>query len=418
MCIWGAKKMNPLHSNCTRLFTAIGLVFGIYANAVQVKVSEAPSDALEMTLAAIHSANHSIFMNAYELSSADIANAIVDRVKAGVTVQILEEGQPVGGLSKPGKAIQQQIVDAINTSGDGHFFLMTSKVKSKRRYRFDHAKYAVIDGQDLLIGSENYSPTGNPSTGSVGNRGWEVIVTDTSLASQYQSIFAIDADTSHGDVEELTDNRVRAFRQISANPLSHFLDSMMPAAPTGNRSFIDALPGFDASGITKVTSPDTSLSGLSDLLSSAKTSIDLELMTFTPSWTKAKPVSPLYDAVLAAARRGVRLRVLVNDERVFGGTDTSKMKNFQLVDQLNAASQSESLNLEARIADLKAMGVDYIHNKGALVDGNQTLISSINWDENSVEHNREAAVVINCTDINKHYSALFNSDWDNSSNSK
>ena len=70
------------------------------------------------------------------------------------------------------------------------------------------------------------------------------------------------------------------------------------------------------------------------------------------------------------------------------------------------------------VADLKAMGVDYIHNKGVVVDGNKTLISSINWDENAVEKNREAAVVITSTDIYNHYEALFQHDWDVSTNSQ
>jgi phosphatidylserine/phosphatidylglycerophosphate/cardiolipin synthase-like enzyme len=63
------------------------------------------------------------------------------------------------------------------------------------------------------------------------------------------------------------------------------------------------------------------------------------------------------------------------------------------------------------------MGVDYIHNKGALVDGDQTLISSINWDWNSITNNRETAVVITSDTVNQHYSALFTQDWDNSASS-
>ena len=67
--------------------------------------------------------------------------------------------------------------------------------------------------------------------------------------------------------------------------------------------------------------------------------------------------------------------------------------------------------IAARTANLKGMGVDYIHNKGVLVDGNKTLISSINWTENAVTHNRETAVVITSSDIFNHYESLFNSDW-------
>jgi phosphatidylserine/phosphatidylglycerophosphate/cardiolipin synthase-like enzyme len=57
------------------------------------------------------------------------------------------------------------------------------------------------------------------------------------------------------------------------------------------------------------------------------------------------------------------------------------------------------------------MNVTYIHNKGALVDGTQVLISSINWNENSVEHNRETAAIVESADVNQYYDQLFETDW-------
>jgi hypothetical protein len=67
--------------------------------------------------------------------------------------------------------------------------------------------------------------------------------------------------------------------------------------------------------------------------------------------------------------------------------------------------------ISARTADIKRMGVTYIHNKGALVDGNKTLISSINWDNNAVMNNREAAVLLVSSTVYNHYETLFNNDW-------
>ena len=46
-----------------------------------------------------------------------------------------------------------------------------------------------------------------------------------------------------------------------------------------------------------------------------------------------------------------------------------------------------------------------------LVDGNLTLVSSINWDQNSIEKNREAAVVITSVPVNQYFKALFDQDW-------
>jgi phosphatidylserine/phosphatidylglycerophosphate/cardiolipin synthase-like enzyme len=382
------------------VFCAMACFAATQSWAIGIHVADAPDNDLSLTLAAIESAQTSIQLNIYELTSPAIADALLDRIHAGVRVEILEEGQPVGGLSAAAKGIQGQLVAAMrDASADDRMLEMTSKVRTSRRYRFDHAKYAVIDSARVLLGSENYSPTGNPESGATGNRGWEVLIDDADLAASLQDVFATDTDTSHGDVLDL-----RAGGRLHGRPVR-------PIAPPV------ASPGaeLDATAVQLITSPDTSLSGITALIKGAQTSIDIEQMTFDSAW-KGADSSPLYDAVLAAARRGVKVRVLLNDESVFDHTsDKSKHKNDPTVKAFNQAASDEGLDISAEIADIKAMGVDYIHNKGMLIDGSITLISSINWDENSVEHNREAAVAITGTDVNAYYSRLFESDWSNSS---
>ncbi|MBI3544279.1 MAG: hypothetical protein HY075_13495, partial [Deltaproteobacteria bacterium] len=185
------------------------------AFAVPVKVAEAPFNNLALTIQAIQTAKSYLLVNIYDLSSQDVADALVDRIKDGLHVEILEEGQPVGGVSAGGKKIRAQLAKAMaQAGGEDHLYVMSSKPVtnsfsapslSKRRFRFDHAKYIVVDGKDLLVGSENYSPTGNPVPGNLGNRGWEVLVHDDSIAGYFKDIFRKDSDTSIGDVVDLTD---------------------------------------------------------------------------------------------------------------------------------------------------------------------------------------------------------------------
>jgi PLD-like domain len=156
--------------------------------------------------------------------------------------------------------------------------------------------------------------------------------------------------------------------------------------------------------VARITSPETSLSGLVGLIDQARTSLDIQQMTFDSAWSGG--TNPLIAALERASQRGVRIRVLLNDESVFNHGHPSRPKNQPTVDHLNTLA-----NTQARIANLAAMGVDYIHNKGVLVDGQITLISSINWDENSIQRNREAAVAITGAEVNAHYEALFERDW-------
>jgi phosphatidylserine/phosphatidylglycerophosphate/cardiolipin synthase-like enzyme len=170
---------------------------------------------------------------------------------------------------------------------------------------------------------------------------------------------------------------------------------------------------IDAEAVEQILSP-SSLDGLVRLLNGARRSIDLELMTFSSKWGATGKISPLYRAVVEAARRGVKVRALLNDARVFQhphGDRAKKDQNRITVKALNEVAKDEGLGLEARIADVKAMGVSYIHNKGALVDGKKVLVSSINWNQNSVENNREAALVLTSERIHAYYESLFEEDW-------
>lgn len=416
------------HGRC--ILSGFVLLFSTWASAFSLEVAEAPTTTLSLTLGAIKSAQHSILLNIYEFSSVDIAEALLERIRAGVQVEVIQEGQPVGGMSAAARGIQGQVAQAMRrASSKNHLYEMTSHApddttrKSKRRYRFNHAKYAVIDGVRLLLGSENYSPTGHPRATTKGNRGWEVLLHKPDLAAAYTETFRKDADMSAGDLIDLTsanmDSAARAQDWLWSPPLSpdlgEFAFVLFAADPT------EAVPApfapwaqpttLEASEALKITSPDNSLPGLLDLINSAQKSIDVEQMTFDSEWGKGKK-SPLFEAVLAAARRGVRVRILLNDERVFGGHSNSPAsKNLPTIKLLNTAAHKENLDLEARTADIKAMGVTYIHNKGALVDGTKTLVSSINWGSNAVLNNREAAVLLTSPTVFSHYAQLFDSDW-------
>jgi cardiolipin synthase len=432
-----------------------------WAYAFPIDVAEAPSTTLSLTLSSIQGARESILLNIYELTSPDIADALIERINAGVHVEVLEEGQPVGGLSAAGRGIQAQLVQAMRLAGRAdRLYEMTSHAKSKRRFRFDHGKYAVIDGERLLIGSENYSPTGNPRPGTPGNRGWEVLLHDRAITEEYRMVFQGDIDMNRGDLLDLTVDGVPCGAGIPGNakcgpiplldlsylwgliqeqkiqlPVPSSKEVVQPLAPWSKPTRLEA------DTVQKVTSPDTSESGLIAMINSARRTLDLEQMTFHPTWstgsvedadqtaggdgetwqsqaiTRPKPSrqSPLVDAVLAAARRGVKVRVLLNDEVVFDHPGRPSIhKNELTVTLLKQIAQRERLPLEAEIANLRAMGVSYIHNKGALVDGARTLVSSINWNENSLLNNREAAVLVDSRTVNAHYQQLFDGDWSRS----
>lgn len=395
--------------------STLPLAFGGNPGPVEVEVADAPSNDYTLLLKSIQGAERSITVNIYELTSPEIANALQERIDAGIHVEILEEGQPVGGMSADGRAIQRRLVQSMrnavkNQRARDHFYEMTSRQKGnriKRRYRFDHAKYAVIDSSRVLIGSENYSPSGHPAPSTVGNRGWEVLVKDVALARQFEALFEADRDTQWNDVHELVQGSFPTHpTHLEVQlPIVYSQTNNPPTHPT------QKLP---SSKIVPVFSPESSQPELLRLIDQAERALDIEQMTFDSAWSEDQlPVtSPLIQAVIRAAHRGVKVRVLLNDETVFDHPGhPAAPKNKVTVDLLTDQARIYGLPLQARIAKIQDMGVKYIHNKGLLVDGETTLVSSINWNQNSILKNREAAVILFGREINAYYRGLFESDW-------
>jgi len=401
-----------------RLLVVFGTWFCLSASAVTLDVSESPRSNLILALRAILSAPHSIVMNAYELTSYEIADALIQKIKEGVRVEILQEGQPVGGLSSEGEDIQKKITQAMKDNSDSQihgFWVMSSKTQiGKRRFRYNHAKYIVTDEKAVLVGSENYSPSGQPEPGSpagTGTRGWQTFIYDAQMAQNFLRLFRKDANTSHGDLITLYRPTKNGLPKLLGR-VSDWVGGMRNAGNLLQNRFSwmlsDEPKTLTADTVEFLTSPESSLVGLLAFIDSAQETLDVQLMSFNPMWGKTGERSPLLSALIAAAKRGVKVRLLINDSTAFGASEEDDKKMMAMIE---GAVQESKVTLSAAIADLAEMRVKYVHNKGALADGYKTLISSINWNQNSVENNRETAISVDSREINSHYQEIFNFDW-------
>ncbi len=385
-------------------------------------VSDSPNNDLKLTLSTIASAKQSLYINVYELTSEVITDAIIDKLNEGVHVEIILEGQPIPGykLSEKGNEMKNRIVKSMNKNSSAlpKFYLMRSLngPMKERRFYFNHAKYMIVDEEVLQIGSENYSPAGNPEPGYKGaSRGWQVVIKDPQTVSLFTKMFNEDKKSGFNDIEQLVNpNLEDSLQRMFSSITSDFTGTKAQAYLNNYR--LDQPKELSAQVVELLTSPNSSFTGLKAFIESAKEKLDIELMSFSENWGSQKKSSPLVKLVLDAARRGVAVRVIMNNDRVFGPPSSGKenTNNESLVNYLNGIADSESLKLQALIVNTKAVGIHHIHNKGALADGNKTLISSINWNQNSVERNREAAVNIGGEDVNAYYQSLFNFDWNKS----
>ena len=342
----------------------------------------APDCSLEIYEDAVESAEDSILVNVYEFTSLCMAHDLLDARSRGVEVKVLLEGGPVGGISD-----EEQGVIGILRNGGIPVSLMTSDDRVHAPYRFDHAKFMVIDNAMVLVTSENFKSNGFPEQGLSGNRGWGIVLEHPGVAGYFQEVFSYDAGgawaTPAGGTGGCTDEQVRPAYRTEFSPIR-----------------------FSNATVIPVVAPDTSRL-VEDLIGQAEESIDIEQAYITNQSDGS--LNPFLACALEAARRGVRVRVLLDS--YYYNTEEEE-DNDELVAVLNTLALKEQIPLEARCADLAGNNLEKIHNKGVIVDRKMVLVSSINWNTNSPTFNREAGVIIDHPEVGDYFSRVFEDDWE------
>ena len=101
---------------------------------------------------------------------------------------------------------------------------------------------------------------------------------------------------------------------------------------------------------------------------------------------------------------------IILDSRYVNTAD-NKQDNAETMNYINEIALTRRLdNLQARLAALTYLSK--VHNKGVIVDGEYTLISSINWGRGAALLNREAGVIVRNKAVAEYYTEVFLDDWD------
>lgn len=328
-------------------------------------------DAPGVAVRALRSADERVLLAGYTFSSRRTARLLRRAARRGVTVRVLVEDAPVGGISQRQADVLDSLVDAgveVEVLGG-----------PRARYRYHHAKYAVVDDRALVL-TENWKPSG---VGGRANRGWGVLVDDSAVAGELASVFAADAgwrDTTSWE----TFREERTFEP--------------PESANGSYSTHHPPRNLTADSVSVVVAPDDAERATVALLRSAEESIRVEQVSV------GSRRQPFVRATLDAARRGVEVRVLLSSAWYV------REENSRLVEWLNGRAEAEDLPLEARLVDPRSR-FEKVHAKGVVVDEERAVVGSMNWNNNSARENREVMVVLAGEDVGSYYASVFDADW-------
>ncbi|WP_394339013.1 phospholipase D-like domain-containing protein [Halosimplex salinum] len=332
-------------------------------------------DAPALPVETIRDADSRILLAGYTFSSERVARELERAADRGVEVRVLLDGQPVDGVSDRQARVLDSLVDAgvtVELLGGPH-----------GRYAFHHAKYAVVDDRAVVL-TENWKPAG---TGGRASRGWGVVV------SQPEIVRGL-ADTFRADAEWRAARPWSQVRRGRSFEPSDAANGSYPSRRTPETVPVDRTRLFVA--------PDNAGEAVTAALDDADESIDVIQMSIDG------PDQRFLRATLRAARRGVDVRVLLSSAWYV------EEENRRLVDHLREVADREDLSLSAKLADPRGE-FEKIHAKGVVVDGDQVLLGSLNWNGESIRENREVVLSLEGDAVGTYYRDAFEADWSDGS---
>ncbi|MBN1954873.1 MAG: lamin tail domain-containing protein [Anaerolineae bacterium] len=384
-----------------------------------ITVGIAPDNACQVVVDTIRAAETSIEIELYTFTHHDLLQELVLKAQQGVSVTLLLEGGPAGGVADQELWACQQLHEA---GGRCYFMVDVDALNIQQRYRSIHAKFIVVDRARLLVSSQNMTHSGLPSDdkgdGSGGSRG-VVIVTDApAIVARAAAVFAADCDpANHADITLWAPD----------NPYGYGLPPE-GFVPVQQRNWITYTVQFPqplvatGDGFELLTSPDSSLRQDDALLglvarAGAGDAVYVQQMYEHADWGADPAGDPnlRLESYIDAARRGARVRILLN-AGTFGNEYLPVTENVVTAAYVAAVAAEEGLDLEVELRDPTLYGV---HNKMVLVDlgdeGRYAHLGSINGSETASKLNREMALQVRSDALFDYLYAMFDHDWQTAS---
>ncbi len=304
----------------------------------------------------INGAKRSLAIEIYEMDDPAVLAAIRGALGRGVKVQIVKEPAPVGkschvfdsgGTDDASCNDQRQLVLDVQAAGGSYVPFDKSAFCTNGKGCLEHGKIVISDNQLAMLSTGNFNATNLcdlAAAPATCNRDYSYIIQDRNLVSRLGQIVALDAK---GDYYDLSTILAGAETLITVSPLS-----------------LDPLVTF---------------------IRSARESIDVENQYLN------EPT--INQALIEAARRGVRVTLTVSSACSFGKPSASEIrKTTSIYSAFDAAGISSRMFTKNNLVN----GMPgYLHAKSIVVDGTRAWLGSVNGSTQAATANREFGVFFN-----------------------
>lgn len=306
-------------------------------------------------LPALQNAQHQIDIEVYTMKDSNVREELRAAMQRGVHVRIIKESRPVGEKcdvfsdetsDDDDCADQQHFVSEVRDEGGVYEpFNRSGLCPREKPSCLQHGKIAVIDEETALLSTGNFDESSlciKAERPKKCNRDYTMVLSEKKVVRTLQKLFDSDLAGEEYDLEaavgDLTD-------RLTVSP-----NSMAP---------------------------------LVKLLKSARNSIDLQAQYLKDT--------TINNALLAAAKRGVKIRITVASFCAFGSVRDSDWTKANAI-----YSAFDAAGIETRIfnsANKVGGHSGYMHAKVIVVDDKRAWIGSVNGSTQSLTQNREYGLI-------------------------
>ena len=333
-------------------------------------------DAHDVWTALLQDAKTSIDLAHFYISDAPghrlepVLAAIEGAARRGVRVRVLVDRKFYGKYPESVDRLARQGAIAVR------------KLDLEPRGGVLHAKYFVIDGIHVCLGSQNMDWRALEHIHEIGIR-----VSSPELAGAFLRLFDYD------------------WALAGEEP--------PPTSKGSPPSPIRMSIGDDEVTITPAASPQDllpqgllwELTGLLARLDAARTAIDVELLTYGTKTPAGQPWTPLDDALRRAAGRGVRVRMLVSEWALTGDA----------AEALSALGKVPGIAVRALMIPPSSGGfipfARVAHAKYLIVDGRHAWIGTSNWEGRYFTASRNVSLFIDGRAVTGVLERVFEHAW-------
>ena len=310
----------------------------------------------------------------------DILNSIIKVGERGVKVRLIVDSrmyktypETVDMLAKQ-KNITTRIIDFGKLSGG-----------------IQHAKYFIVDGEEIFLGSQNFDWRALKHIHEIGVR-----IRDKNAVKIYQDIFDLDWQLAEkNDPAEIS-------------KLIQFKSYQLPETVHGsNGEEMTIVPTMSPKGMI-IDSTLWDESHIVAMIDNAKSEVMCQFLTYSPVARGKSFYHVLDNALRRAAVRGLKVKMIVADWS----------KSHPTVDFLKSLSLVP--NIQIKFNSIPEWSGGYIpfarveHCKFLIIDSSACWIGTSNWEKSYFYTSRNLGIAVKNQIITKTLRGIFYKSWDGS----